>query len=822
MTEEQARPWPWAALAVAMALFSAPKLASADDNFAPIANGTVGSQEALVGESLTFSSAGSVDPDTGPHPLSFHWDLGDGTYSTDPNPVHTYSARGLYGVTLTVSDGEAQGLATLDVVVLDPPAEAQPSKASPIAIRSDDAVLVVANPDSNSISFVDVGFDGAVQEVDVGLDPRTVAYGMSERYVYVACYGDNQLWVVDADTRSVSKQLQIGHQPWGVAVVPSDGRVIVTHEGDATVHIFDASMQSQAMILDVPDTPRAIAVTGDGTRAFVTHFLTRGEVGQVTTIDLTTNKLVGQTALVEDQGPDTSSSGRGFPNLLGAAAIHPDGKVLFVGGLKANTARGMYLSGEQLVPRNRLRGLLAQVDPASGDEIVDRRIDTNDADSVTAMAFSPRGRYAYLVHQGAARVSVYDLPVAAVIEPGDGSTPTVDARVDVGDAPQGILISNDGRRIYVTNLLSRDVTVFDSTDLTNPVVIDTISVTDEPLSPEVANGKRMFYASREPIHSDQNYIACFSCHPDGGMDGRTWDFTHAGEGLRNTIDLRGRAGVGHGPVHWSANFDEIQDFENDIVHGFGGEGLAQDGFTPHPPLAPQKNAGRSSDLDDLAAYVTSLARPPPSPYREPGGSLSPAAIRGYEIFFDDTVGCAGCHTPPNFTDSRLTKDSADFVLHDVGTLTEASGGRLGGDLPGLDTPTVLGVWATSPYLHDGRAKTLREVVTIYNPNDRHGVTSQLSSHEIDDLVTYLLSLEGAEDEHPGVAPMDGPHGSRDSHGCTTQNRNEVSRWWTIGFGIMFLLSRRRLCASRRRAWSNTRCDPNRVVRVRCLPHAKHP
>ena len=56
-----------------------------------------------------------------------------------------------------------------------------------------------------------------------------------------------------------------------------------------------------------------------------------------------------------------------------------------------------------------------------------------------------------------------------------------------------------------------------------------------------------------------------------------------GEGLRNTIDLRGRSGIGHGPLHWSANFDEVQDFENQIRNLAEGTGLISDGI-PHPPL----------------------------------------------------------------------------------------------------------------------------------------------------------------------------------------------------------------------------------------------
>jgi hypothetical protein len=58
-------------------------------------------------------------------------------------------------------------------------------------------------------------------------------------------------------------------------------------------------------------------------------------------------------------------------------------------------------------------------------------------------------------------------------------------------------------------------------------------------------------------------MSCASCHNDGSHDGRTWDLTGFGEGLRNTSSLRGRAGA-QGLLHWSGNFDEVQDFEGQI------------------------------------------------------------------------------------------------------------------------------------------------------------------------------------------------------------------------------------------------------------------
>ena len=123
----------------------------------------------------------------------------------------------------------------------------------------------------------------------------------------------------------------------------------------------------------------------------------------------------------------------------------------------------------------------------------------------------------------------------------------------------------------------------------------------------------------------------------------------------------------------------------------------------------------------------------PSPYRNPDGSLTADGVAGKALF--DKLGCDFCHGGPDFT------DSARGLLHDVGTITPLSGKRAGGPLFGFDTPTLLGVWETAPYLHDGSAPTLRDVLTTRNPNDLHGYVSSLSSHEVDQLVAYLEQID---------------------------------------------------------------------------------
>jgi cytochrome c peroxidase len=126
----------------------------------------------------------------------------------------------------------------------------------------------------------------------------------------------------------------------------------------------------------------------------------------------------------------------------------------------------------------------------------------------------------------------------------------------------------------------------------------------------------------------------------------------------------------------------------------------------------------------LDEWLKSL-QPAPSPYLL-DGRPSPAARRGENLFKSPEVGCANCHEPPLFTDLRsydvATQNPYDKEARD------------------FDTPTLRELWRTAPYLHDGSAPTLRDVLTTRNPKDEHGKSSQLSPPQIDDLVQYLLSL----------------------------------------------------------------------------------
>ena len=196
-------------------------------------------------------------------------------------------------------------------------------------------------------------------------------------------------------------------------------------------------------------------------------------------------------------------------------------------------------------------------------------------------------------------------------------------------------------------------------------------------------------------------------------------------------------GVGHGPLHWTGNFDEVQDVENDIRGHFGGAGFMDrcDFLTNgrSDPLGAPK-AGLSADLDALADFVTSLVEVHPSPFKGEDGGLTERGIHGRNIFLQR--GCQKCHGGTNFTNSEQS------IRYNVGTIEAHSGSRSDQALDGFDPPSLIGLWESAPYFHDGSAKTLKEVILHGRGTTEHGNLLSISDQEIEDLVSYLKQIDG--------------------------------------------------------------------------------
>jgi len=441
---------------------------------------------------------------------------------------------------------------------------------------------------------------------------------------------------------------------------------------------------------------------------------------------------VADTIILEHSSRIVSEhQGPGIPNYVGAVAIAPAGGVGWVPSKQDNILAGELRGGAGMTFDQTVRAITSKIDLSNNSEQLSNRVDHDNASVAGVSAFDPYGVTLFTSLEGNRQVALIDVSTAIEI-----------GRFDTGRAPQGLAVSADGTRLYVHNFTDRSVGVYDIEDVVNNgstfvEVVDTVDVvSNDRLNQTVLRGKQLFYDARDDRLAGLDYMSCASCHVDGEHDGRVWDFTGLGEGLRNTITLKGRAGTGHGILHWTGNFDEIQDFEGQIREFAGGSGLMNDSdfAATEAPLGAAK-AGLSADLDALAAYMESLEQVDESPWRNTDGTMTAAAQNGGSLFV--SKGCATCHAGAVFTDSNSA------LLHDVGTLMTESGQRLGATLTGLDTPTLLGVWRTAPYLHDGSAATLEDAIAAHT-------SVNVTAAEQADLASYLAQLD---DGAPVVPPV---------------------------------------------------------------------
>lgn len=692
-------------------------------NSPPFAQGANGS--------FTASSQGGAN-------VRYRWDFGDGTpptaFSTSPTVTHTFAAPGRYIVTLTATDDSGRSLTQTFTQIVHAPLTARPPTfSSPIVFEKrttgNDRVWVV-NPDNGSVTALDAVTRARLAEIPVWTSPRTLALAPDGR-LWVVNADNHTLSIIDTTTLALASTLPLprASRPFGLAFDPAGTAAYLTLEDSGVLLKLDPATGAQLASNDLGQHIRHLSVSADGTRLYVSRFITppvpgeatanpitTGRGGEVLVVNADTLNLERTLLLAHSEADDTQASARGLPNYLGAPVISPDGLSAWVPSKQDNIKRGVLRDGKQLTHDQTVRAIASRLNLVTQTEDLAARIDFDDAGMPSAAAFDKWGSHLY--------VALESTRAVAVVNP---YTNEEIARFAVGRAPQGLTLSPDGLTLYVHNFMDRSVSVFDVSPLVNgtsltPVLLGTpTTITAEKLAPAVLLGKQHFYDAFDSRLALQRYISCAACHNDGDQDGRTWDFTGFGEGLRNTITLRGHGGTQQGPLHWTGNFDEVQDFENQIRGFAGGSGLIANG-SPHATLA-EPNAGRSADLDALAAYLQSLNVTGESPHLSTTSTADLQA--GRQLFFQNN--CITCHSGQQFTRSSLG------VFADIGTTKPSTGTRLGGPLPGLDIPTLLGLWKTGPYLHDGSAATLADAVRAHR-------TSNLNDDQLRQLSTFLRTL----------------------------------------------------------------------------------
>ncbi len=566
--------------------------------------------------------------------------------------------------------------------------------SSCLALSGDGRTLLVVNPDSNSLTVVEIPSLKVLAEIPVGLDPRCVAADDAGKKAYVSERESDRISVIDLDSRKLTGSAPTQDRPYGVVVDGSRQRVYVAEQGADEVSIRDAVTLQEVAAVPTPDRPSGLLLSADNKRLYVTHLLT----SLVTVIDLDSHSMTATIQLWPDS------------NLVQAIVLSPDGQTAFVPHTRSNTANRALSFDTTVFPIvSAIR--LTDNTHKIGEQIALETVDPPGVGLPFDAAVTADGRLIWVVNAASNDLTVVDIPSRQRV-----------AHIEVGDNPRGIVLSKDGKQAFVNNTLAGTISVIDTASFQ---VTQTVQVTRLPLPPILLNGKRLFHSSNDPRMSRSQWIACNSCHYEGEQDGRTWFFGFAG--LRNTTSLLGM--IQTYPLRWSGEWNESADGEYAIRRENFGSGLLTGemncNLLPPDCVHQPPNQGHSLDLDSLGAFMDSLGVPL-SPAHSRGEPISEAARRGKAYFEDPVIGCAKCHPAPLFTDLRT---------HDVGTVTADE--RIG---PAFDTPTLRGLYDSAPYFHDGSAPALRDTLVRPSAGSEHDVRGKLSEAQIEDLIAFLMAL----------------------------------------------------------------------------------
>lgn len=575
------------------------------------------------------------------------------------------------------------------------------------------------------------------------VSPVAVAVAPDGATAYVAEWGARRLDVVDTATRAVTGQVALSLQPAAMAISADGAKLYVA--GDETpgkVAVIDRATGKETAILTVGHTPSALALSPDGNWLYACNRFDNC----LSVLDTAAGTEAARVPVLREPI---------------AAALTPDGRWLVVGNhLTATPADGNYTGAA-----------ISIIDTVSRQVAKDLPL-PNGSSGLRGVCISPDGRYAYATHvlgryqmpttqlergwMNTNALSIIDVPAQAVV-----NTVLLDD-VDLGAAnPWGVTCTADGKYICVSHAGTHELSIIDAAKLHEKLAkaaageaVTEVSQSAQDVPNDLAflvdvrrrlplpgNGPRGIAAAGNVVYAAEHFTgslaivdvadpkakaqqvalqpgaemtaerkgemffndaalcfqhwqSCASCHPDARADGLNWDLLN--DGMGNPKNTKSMLLSHMTPPVMSLG---VRETAEKAVRS----GIRFIQFAVRP----------EEDALAIDAYLKAL-KPVTSPH------LGEAATRGKALF--EQAGCAVCHPGPMGTDLKG---------YDVGTaITEE---KL------FDTPALVEVWRTAPYLHDGRATTIMEVLTKFNKDDKHGVTSSLNPDQLKDLAAYVLA-----------------------------------------------------------------------------------
>ena len=521
-------------------------------------------------------------------------------------------------------------------------------------------------------------------------EPATGVVTIQNRAYVTSSYATGSLSCFEID----GEQKTLFSTPTGMGacspVVSADSKVIyVCNRYKATISEVDATTGEVLREVDVLREPCAATLSSDGKKLYVNNFLPmqRADVdyvsAAVSVIDCNTFKKINDITLCNGS------------NALRGIATSPDGKYIFVS----------HNLGRYQVPTSQLQqgwmntNAVSVIDAQNDKFIGSMSLDEPDRGAGGVWDIACNDKHLIVSQSGTHDISIIDYPTMIA---------RFEAYEDYSKLDYDLYFMRDIRtRLPLAGNGPRSLSIKDGVAYIPTYFSDTLYIVNiaEQKSDFIAYNPSRIEAPAdrgEKAFNDaalcyQNWQSCNGCHPgDGRADAMNWDLMN--DGIGNPKNCKS------------------------MLYSFDTPKCMISGIRDHAGLAVRAGYKFIQFCDipedkavDVDEYIRSL-KPLPSPYLV-DGKLSEKAEYGRKVF--EKYSCAECHSGKYYTDMQTHRIGEDVEFEQ-----------------GWDTPTLVEVWRTAPYLFDGRATTMFDVFYTH----RHGIEGKISRKDAEALAEYVNSL----------------------------------------------------------------------------------
>ena len=590
------------------------------------------------------------------------------------------------------------------------PSQAESGYLTPVEAKFsvDGTRLYVVCEDADALLVVDIHTKKVVGRVPVGHKPKDVAQSPTGQRLYVSNEWSDSVTEIDARTLKVTRTIPVGWGPVGLTTDRSGKTLYVANSIGSDVSVIELATGTEKKRLASWRSPHNVLLSRDGRYVFVSNML--GHLGpwdQAPVSELTIIDADKQTVAQRLQLPGAIEL-RHIAE--GPAAEGGDLIIPFMRPKNLNpliqVANGWILTNGMLVlhPSSGANG---------GYEVSQVLLDDIDQyyAGANGVAFTPDGKRILVTASEANIVSVIDSSklkqriksVAADQLPNrlDSAAVFVQRRLETGADPTAVAVSRQGDRAYVVNRLDDSLTVI---HLTSARVEGRIDLGGPKEESTLRRGERLFHSAKFCF---QGQFACVTCHPDNHIDGVSWNLETPELG-KDRVANRTLRGISEtAPYKWNGHNPDLETQCGPRIAKFL---FHSEGFN-------------REQLADLVAFIKSIPLPP-NRHLAADGQLTLSQERGKNVFFQKN--CDNCHPPATHYTALRT--------FDVGTANKYDTSGM------IDVPQLDRIYEKPPYLHNGEALTLEEIWTVFNNEDKHGVTSDMSKEQLNDLIEFLKTL----------------------------------------------------------------------------------